>query len=546
VTTSPDVEAREPAGRGDLRWASIPAMAADAAARFADDLAVVDGERHLTFAELFAEANRVSAGLVAAGVERGDRVAIWSPNRAEWLVAALGILGAGGAVVPVNTRFKSAELRHVLERSGARVAFTVGEFLGTDYTATLAGLRPELPALGTVVGFDGDAGADHSLASLTEAGGRVGVAAVEARAAALGGDDLCDVLFTSGTTGAPKGVMVTHAQTLRQFSDWCDMAGLTRGDRYLIVNPFFHMFGYKAGCLASLMQGATIHPKAVFDVDDVLRTVESASVTVLPGPPTLYQSILDHPARHGVDLSSLRVAVTGAADIPVELIRRMHEELPFSTIITGYGLTEAGTATATAPDDDFETIATTVGRARPGLELRIADEEGVDSPRGEPGEVLVRGYSVMRGYLDDPDATALAVDADGWLHTGDLGTLDDRANLRIVGRIKDMFIVGGFNAYPAEIENLLLAHPKVARAAVVGMPDARLGEVGMAFVVVAPGEPLDPDELVEWARGTMANYKVPRAVELVDDLPVNATGKVEKEVLRARAAAHSRFGVKGP
>jgi HIP---CoA ligase len=536
VTTSPEVAAREPAGRGDLRWASIPAMAADAAARFGDADAIVDGDRRLTFTGLASEARRVSAGLLAAGVERGDRVAIWSPNRAEWLVAALGILGAGGAVVPVNTRFKAAEVRHVLERSGARVAFTVGEFLGTDYAATLAGLRSGLPALGAVVGFDGDAGVDHSLDTLAREGERVDAGALDARTAALGGDDLCDVLFTSGTTGAPKGVMVTHAQTLRQFSDWCDMAGLTRGDRYLIVNPFFHMFGYKAGCLASLMQGATIHPKPVFDADDVLRTVEAASITVLPGPPTLYQSILDHPGRAGVDLSSLRVAVTGAADIPVELIRRMHEELPFSTIIAGYGLTEAGTATATAPDDDFETIATTVGRARPGLELRIADEQGVDRPPGEPGEVLVRGYSVMRGYLDDPEATAAAVDADGWLHTGDLGTLDERANLRIVGRLKDMFIVGGFNAYPAEIENLLLGHPKVGRVAVVGMPDERLGEVGMAFVVVAPGERLDPEELVAWARDTMANYKVPRAVELVDELPVNATGKVEKEVLRARAA----------
>jgi len=329
---------------------------------------------------------------------------------------------------------------------------------------------------------------------------------------------------------------MTHAQTLRQFSDWCDMSGLRTGDRYLIVNPFFHMFGYKAGCLASLMQGATIIPKPVLDVDDLLRTVVAESVTVLPGPPTLYQSILDHPSRDRFDLSSLRVAVTGAADIPVELIRRLHEELPFSTIITGYGLTEGGTITGTGPDDDFETIATTVGRARPGLEISIADDDGKAQPVGQPGEVLVRGYSVMRGYLDDPAETARAVDPEGWLHTGDLGTLDERGCLRIVGRKKDMFIVGGFNAYPAEIENLLLGHPSVGRVAVVGMPDARLGEVGMAFVVVAPGAELQPDELIEWARAAMANYKVPRAIEIVDDLPVNAAGKVEKDVLRTRAA----------
>jgi acyl-CoA synthetase (AMP-forming)/AMP-acid ligase II len=315
------------------------------------------------------------------------------------------------------------------------------------------------------------------------------------------------------------------------------MAGLVEGDTYMIVNPFFHMFGYKAGCLASLMRGATIIPKPVFEVDDLLQTVADESVTVFPGPPTVYQSILDHPDRDRYELSSLRLAVTGAADIPVELIRRMHDELPFRRIITGYGLTEAGTVTATGPDDDFETIATTVGRVRPGLEIRVADDAGADLPLGDAGELLVRGYSVMRGYLDDPDATIAAVDADGWLRTGDLATLDERGCVRIVGRKKDMFIVGGFNAYPAEIENLLLGHPAVARAAVVGMPDERLGEVGMAFVVLTPGAHLEADDLIAWSREAMANYKVPRAVEFIDELPTNATGKVEKETLRARAAA---------
>ncbi len=523
--------------RGDLLWPSIPAMALDAAARFGDAHAVVDGGRRVTFTELVADARRVTAGLIATGLEPGERAAVWSPNRYEWLVAALGILGAGGAVVPVNTRFKGEEVRYILARSGARVAFTVGEFLGVDYAATLAGLRSELPQLLTVVGFDDGTAADLSLPEFQATGDTVDDDVVDSRIGAVAGDDVSDVLFTSGTTGAPKGVLMTHAQTLRQFSDWCDMAGLLEGDTYMIVNPFFHMFGYKAGCLASLMRGATIIPKPVFEVDDLLRTVAEESVTVFPGPPTVYQSILDHPDRDRHDLSSLRLAVTGAADIPVELIRRMHEELPFRLIITGYGLTEAGTVTATAPDDDFETIATTVGRVRPGLEMRVVSDAGTEVPTGAAGELLVRGYSVMRGYLDDPDATAATIDADGWMHTGDLATIDERGCLRIVGRIKDMFIVGGFNAYPAEIENLLLGHPTVARAAVVGMPDARMGEVGMAFIVVAPGSELDADELIAWARDAMANYKVPRAVELVDELPVNAAGKVEKETLRARAAA---------
>jgi HIP---CoA ligase len=266
----------------------------------------------------------------------------------------------------------------------------------------------------------------------------------------------------------------------------------------------------------------------------VLARVESEGVTVLPGAPTIYQALLDHPDRETRDLSSLRVAVTGAADIPVELIRRVQRELPFSTIVTGYGLTEGGTACATSPDDDAEAIATTVGRPRLGFEVRLVDGTNEVAP-GQAGEVLLRGGSVMAGYLDDPDATAAALSGDGWLRTGDLGVLDAAGRLRIVGRVKDMFIVGGFNAYPAEIENALARHPSIREVAVIGIPDERLGEVGMAFIVTS-GD-VTPAEVMEWSRDEMANYKVPRAVEIVDALPVNATGKVMKEALRARAAA---------
>jgi acyl-CoA synthetase (AMP-forming)/AMP-acid ligase II len=357
---------------------------------------------------------------------------------------------------------------------------------------------------------------------------------VDGRRARLGPDDPSDILFTSGTTGLPKGVLMSHGRTLCVATDWVKMTGLAAGDRYLMVNPYFHMFGLKAGILASIASGATMLPEAVFDVDRVLSRVENERITVLPGSPTLYQAILDQPGRGDRDLSSLRVAVTGAADIPVELVRRMDEELPFSTIITGYGLTEAGTAAATSPGDDVETIATTVGRARPGFEIRINDERTGDVPLGEPGEVLLRGASVMVGYVDDPEATRLALSPDGWLRTGDIGVMDGAGCLRIVGRAKDMFIVGGFNAYPAEIENVLLRHPGISQAAVIGVPDDRLGEVGMAFVV--PGsEPVTPDDIIGWCRDEMANYKVPRRVALVEELPINATGKVMKDVLRQRA-----------
>jgi acyl-CoA synthetase (AMP-forming)/AMP-acid ligase II len=333
---------------------------------------------------------------------------------------------------------------------------------------------------------------------------------------------------------------MTHGRTLCVATDWVAMTGLCADDRYLMVNPFFHMFGLKAGMLACLATGAAMLPEPVFDVNRMLERVAAERVTVLPGPPTLYQSILDHPDRSQFDLSSLRVAVTGAADIPVELVRRINDELPFSTLVSGYGLTEAGTASGTWPTDDVETIATTVGRPRPSFEIRIVDGSdqngGHEAPTGHTGEIWLRGASVMSHYLDDPEATAATLSADAWLRTGDLGTVDETGLLRIVGRTKDMFIVGGFNVYPAEIENALRRHPDVKEAAVIGVPDARLGEVGMAFVVVNVGSTTTGADIVAWCRTEMANYKAPRIARVIEELPLNATGKVRKEELRALAA----------
>jgi acyl-CoA synthetase (AMP-forming)/AMP-acid ligase II len=514
------------------------------AARFGGRLAVEDGPTRFTFAELDDEAVSFGAALVATGVEPGDRVAIWTCNSVEWVVAMLGATMAGAVLVPVNTRFRGGEAADILTRSRARVLLTTTDFLQTDYVSMLRSTGAALPDLATTVVHRG--GAPDGTEAWTGFLGRAtdaGRATLERRRSLVSQDDPSDILFTSGTTGLPKGVVMTHGRTLCVATDWVQMTGLCADDRYLMVNPYFHMFGLKAGILACLASGATMLPEAVFDVDRVLGRVEREQVTVLPGSPTLYQAILDHPARGSHDLSSLRVAVTGAADIPVELIRRMDQELPFSTIITGYGLTEAGTAVATDPGDDVETIATTVGRPRPGFEIRIADDAGVDVPDGEPGEVVLRGGSVMLGYLDDPEATRQALSADGWLRTGDIGLIDRAGCLRIVGRAKDMFIVGGFNAYPAEIENALLRHPGIAQAAVIGVADDRLGEVGMAFVVTGSADLTGPD-IIRWCRDQMANYKVPRVVELVDELPVNATGKVLKDVLRARAAT-GRSSVNG-
>ena len=518
-------------------FTTIPGMVEEAAARFGDRIAVVDGDVALTYGELRDAARTFGAALVSSGVRPGDRVAIWSFNSAHWVIALLGVFEAGAVLVPVNTRFKGMEAADILLRSRARVLVTATDFLDTDYVAMLGATGVALPDLQTIVVHRGPAPANavgwDELLGRATADAR---AEVERRSTAVSPDDVSDIMFTSGTTGAPKGVVQTHARTLRVATDWVAMTGLRADDRYLMVNPFFHMFGLKAGILASIAAGATMLPQPVFDVDRVLERVADEHVTVLPGPPTLYQSILDHPDRDKHDLSTLRLAVTGAADIPVELIRRVRAELPFETIVTGYGLTEAGTASATSPDDDPETVATTVGRARPGVELRVVDGAGNEVPPGEPGEIELRGGSIMLRYLDDPEATAESLSPEGWLRTGDLGVVDERGCLRIVGRAKDMFIVGGFNAYPAEIENLLLRHADVLQVAVIGVPDVRLGEVGMAFVVLRPDATTTSDELVAWSRDQMANYKVPRAVEIVDELPLNATGKVLKDVLRVRVA----------
>jgi len=558
----------EPAGgiesgedpRGDLRWGSIPGLVSDAAERFGPAEAVVDvtAKVRLSFAQLERAALDVTRAVIAAGIHAGDRVAIWAPNTAEWVVAALGLVGAGVVLVPLNTRFKGPEAAYVLRTSRARALLTVRGFLGLDYPALLEG--EDLPDLERIVLLRDDVGTLSEPTKSDEVpifgwheflegaegvvesedavvGAVVGDHEARARWRAVQGADLSDIVFTSGTTGKPKGATTTHAQTLRTFGTWSHIVGLEKGDRYLVVNPFFHTFGYKAGILACLMQGAVIVPVPVFDVDQVLATIAAERVTVLPGPPTLYQSILDHPRRTDHDLSSLRLAVTGAAVVPVELVRRMGSELAFTTVLTAYGLTEStGVVTMCRRGDDPETIAWTSGRAIPGLEVRVVDDRGRQVPPGDAGEIVVRGYTVTPGYFEDPDATAEAIDAQGFLHTGDVGVMDEAGNVRITDRKKDMFISGGFNAYPAEIEAALLRHGAVAQVAVVGVPDDRMGEVACAFVVPRPDVDARalPDELVAWARDQLANYKVPRYVEVVDALPVNASGKVLKTELRAQ------------
>jgi HIP---CoA ligase len=504
---------------------TVPRVLDRISVEFADHEALVTADRTLTYADLKAEVVQAAAAMIDLGVEAGDRVAIWSPNTWHWVVACLATHYAGAVVVPLNTRYTAGEATDILARTAAPLLIGAGSFLGADKTAELD--RDALLALRHIVRVpieDDDVAASTSWHEFVTRG--TDVAAVEARAAAVTPDDVSDILFTSGTTGRSKGVLCAHRQSLDAPAAWAACGEVTSADRYLCINPFFHNFGYKAGILACLQKGATLIPQLTFDPEQAMRAVQDQRITVLPGPPTIYQTLLDHPRRGDFDLTSLRFAVTGAAVVPVVLIERMQSELDIDVVLTAYGLTEAsGFGTMCRSDDDAVTVATTCGRPIAEFELRIDGD-------GSEGEVLLRGPNVMLGYLDDPEATAAAIDADGWLHTGDIGKLDERGNLSITDRLKDMYICGGFNVYPAEIEQVLARLDGVAEAAVIGVPDDRLGEVGRAFVVVKPGVQLDEEAVIAHTREHLANFKTPRSVVFLDALPRNPGGKVVKPQLR--------------
>jgi acyl-CoA synthetase (AMP-forming)/AMP-acid ligase II len=508
---------------------TLPAALLRAAREFGAAEALVDGDVRLSFADLLERVREAARYYLAAGVQPGERVAIWSPNTHHWVVAALGAHYAGAAIVPINTRYTGHEALDIVQRTRASALVVAGRFLNADRLAQLrAAAGPDgLPHLRTVlrVPIDGGDAPDDGVDEWTDLAARavrVPAAEADARAAAVRPDDISDVLFTSGTTGRSKGVLSAHRQVIDVARAWAECGEMSASDRYLIVNPFFHSFGYKAGIVVCLLTGATMVPQAVYDVPAAMRLIERERISVLPGAPTIFQTVLDSPDRAEFDLSTLRFAVTGAASVPVALVERMQRELSFDLVLTAFGMTEAVVVTMARRSDPPELVATTCGRATAGFEIRI----------GEQGELLVRGPNVMLGYLDDPQATAAAIDADGWFHTGDVGSIDGGGNLTITDRLKDMYICGGFNVYPAEIEQVLARLNGVAESAVVGVPDGRLGEVGKAFVVRRPGHPLTEEAVIGYAREHVANFKVPRSVEFVGSLPRNPSGKVLKHELR--------------
>ncbi|GAB3130278.1 FadD3 family acyl-CoA ligase [Tsukamurella serpentis] len=499
---------------------TIATVLRNVAQQFAGRTAVVDGEQRISYTDLHDRVRVFAKALLAEGIGPGDRVAVCAPNSEEWIEAALGAAYIGAVLVPVNTRYTGPEIVDLLERTRARAFVVAGPFLGVDRLEAVIETAGSLPeAISAVFRLPEWESVPSRSASVSDAD-------LDAAAAAVTPDAPADVFFTSGTSGRSKGAVSTHAQTLANAANWADLVGVSPDDRYLILSPFFHIFGYKAGILAALQHGAAIYPAQTFDVVTAFELVERERISILPGVPTVHQMMLDHPDRTNYDLSSLRAATTGAATIPVVLIERMRSELQYDRVLTAYGLSEAPVVTMCRADDAPETVATTSGRAVADMQVRIAGD----------GEILVRGPNVITEYFEDPGATAKAIDADGWFHTGDAGSMDEAGNLRITDRIKDMFTNGGFNVYPAEVEQVIARIPGVSESAVIGVPEARLGEVGKAFVVLTPGHRVTEEAVIDHCRQYLANFKVPRSVVFVDELPRNATGKVLKRVLRASEA----------
>ena len=509
---------------------SIPAVIHRSCDRNPNKVAVVEGDIRTTYRQLDEKISTCARALLAADVKPGDRVGLWAPNSLDWIVIALGIQSVGAALVPINTRYKSGEAAYPLEKTEAKLLFSAEGFMGisgeeaTGKTSERTGIKIR------IIDVNGSDGNENSFQRFLSVADTIDD---ERRLAVLNSvfeDGLCDIMFTSGSTGKPKGVRHLHGPTIRQTFNTIEENELSQADRLLVINPFFHVFGYTGGWVPGLFSGATVYPLPVFDVEQVLKMVQEEGITYFPGPPTIFHSLLEHSRLGEYDLNSLRFSLTGSADVPVDLIQRMLDELTFERVVQAYGMTECGTATNTLASDSPETIATTIGKASKDLEVRIVDDQNAPVASGETGEIVVRGYAVMDGYLDDDEATVATIDQDGWLHTGDLGTCDQQGYFKILGRKKDMIIVGGFNVYPAEVEDMIRDHPRIRDVALIGVPDERLGEVGCAFIISR--EEVSEEDLIRWCRETMANFKVPRYVEFVDEFPLTGSNKISKLDLR--------------
>ena len=530
-----------------------------AAARYPEGEAVVFRDQRVTYRELKRRSDDFARGLLDLGLRPGDHIVLWMPNRSEWNVANLGIAKIGAVTVTCNSRYKALEVEYVLRQSDAAALIMVDRFAAAkvDYLAILDELLPEarepgplrsarFPALRHVVvlGETVPAGA-RAFEAVERAGSRPG-------APALGGisvrpDAPVEMLYTSGTTGEPKGCLLSHGNMYYKCRVYVDLHRWTHADRYLVPVPYFHIFGSMGGVAANCLAGSTQVVMEVFDAGEAMRLIEAEGVTIFSGVPTMFITMLGHPAFGKYNLSSLRTGSIGAAPVPVEIMRKILDReagLGMDALVV-YGLTEATGGTHwTRAGDPIEKRVATVGVCTPEIEDRIVDPvTGRPLPSGQEGEVCVKGSTLMLGYYKKPEATADKI-RDGWLHTGDMGIKDADGYLRITGRVTDMIIVGGFNTYPAEIENFYLRHPGILDVSIVGVPDPVMGEVVMAFVIPRAGNPLSPEDVVAFARDRIANFKQPRYVEIVDQFPLTGSGKVQK--FKQKAYAVEKYDLKGP
>jgi fatty-acyl-CoA synthase len=487
--------------------------------------------RRWTYPQLVDDVDACALGLDALGVRKGDRVGIWAPNCAEWVFVQYGTAKLGAVLVNINPAYRTHELAYVLRQAGISVLVSAPEFKTSDYRAMVAEVRADCPALREVV-FLGDPAWDR----LLDVGRAADRSLLRSREAELSADDPINIQYTSGTTGFPKGATLTHHNLLNNAFFVGEGCGYTEADRVCIPVPYYHCFGMGMGNLGATSHGATmVVPAPGFDPAATLRAVQEERCTSLYGVPTMFIAELGLPGFADYDLSSLRTGIMAGSPCPVEVMKRVVAEMGMTQVTICYGMTETSpVSTQTGADDDLDRRTSTVGRVHPHLEVKVVDPvSGLTVPRGEPGELCTRGYSVMLGYWDEPEKTAEVVDAARWMHTGDLAVMDDEGYLNIVGRIKDMVIRGGENVYPREVEEFLFTHPDVVDAQVIGVPDERYGEELMAWVRLREGaEPLTAQAVREFCAGRLAHYKVPRYVKVVEDFPMTVTGKIRKVEMR--------------
>ncbi len=508
---------------------------------FPDRDAIITQDHRFTYRDLNQQVDRLARGLMVLGVEKGEKVGLWMPNIAEWVIAYFAISRIGGVVVPMNTRYKSHEVQYILANSEATTLFMADSFVGIDYLSMMDHIRQDLPNLrhNIVVGKTGaDMHRFEEIVALGET--RRDDEGLAQREAVCTPQECALILYTSGTTGSPKGAMLSHHNMVENAKQVTEVLHTTQEDVFLLAVPFFHCFGCVMGILGSITWGASMVPMPVFQARQALKLVEKKRVTVLYGVPTMFVLELEE-YRKGkddgspYDVSCLRTGIMAGAPCPVEVMRGTMDELGCNVSIA-YGLTEASPViTMTRFADSLERRVETVGRTLPGIEVKIASDAHQPLPQGQTGELACRGYNVMLGYYGLPEMTAEVIDNDGWLYSGDLATMDEEGYVRIVGRKKDMLITGGFNVYPAEIEEYLFTHPKVQNVTVVGIPDDVMGEVAIAYVIPCDGVTIDPAEIVDYCVGRIANFKVPRYVEIVDQFPMTQSGKVQKFRLRQAA-----------